>query len=392
MGKRKTNKKMRVLYITPEPPSEVSGGGIGVKQSLISLLAFSKIDYIGPAFENSQLISSFSRYYFLSKSKNILKRILFFMFGITTQYFVSWLKIKDFIRWEKYDLVFLEFTKWDFVAKEASRKMKKFIVRAHNVEKDYILAQLRSKKNFRNIILSLVAIKKERAVLRLANKILAITERDKQRLNELYGSEINDKKVNVIPSCVNPPSCFGEDKSRTFINCIKFLFTGSLWFGPNHDGILWFLENVWKYISKDHILTIAGARPSKKIYKMSNKYSNIQLISNPKDMSTIFSCSHVFLAPIFDGSGMKVKIAQAFSYGLPVIGTTEASIGYEKALGKIFFIADNKESFIKTINQYLSMSNEDRARLSENSKRIFQYHFSIEASIQYFRRAFEDYL
>ena len=47
---------------------------------------------------------------------------------------------------------------------------------------------------------------------------------------------------------------------------------------------------------------------------------------------------------------MKVKVAEAFSHGLPVIGTTHAFIGYENVEnGK--FVADTSQEFVEQINK-----------------------------------------
>ena len=55
--------------------------------------------------------------------------------------------------------------------------------------------------------------------------------------------------------------------------------------------------------------------------------------------------------PIFSGSGMKVKTAEALMYGKFLIGTKEAFEGYEID-EKIGILCNNANDFIKNINKY----------------------------------------
>ena len=84
------------------------------------------------------------------------------------------------------------------------------------------------------------------------------------------------------------------------------------------------------------------------------------------------------IAPIFDGSGMKTKIAEAMMYGKKVIGTTEAFVGYEDHLPEAGWLCNSKVEFVQSIMS----SNEglDNQGLNNNLRKIFQANYSLESA------------
>lgn len=106
----------------------------------------------------------------------------------------------------------------------------KIIVRAHNVEKDYLQVEYKSEKTLPSFIRSALAASREKYMIDEADIVLAITPEDKKRLIELYGT--SEGKIYVCPVGVNSAKKrrkYNINKEKK-LNC---LITGSLWFGPN---------------------------------------------------------------------------------------------------------------------------------------------------------------
>ena len=56
---------MKLLQITPEPPSLLSGGGIVIKQTLLSLVENNySVDYIGPEIADESLAELYETTYY----------------------------------------------------------------------------------------------------------------------------------------------------------------------------------------------------------------------------------------------------------------------------------------------------------------------------------------
>ena len=111
--------------------------------------------------------------------------------------------------------------------------------------------------------------------------------------------------------------------------------------------------------------------------KIENIYKNklnILCLGTVKDLSNIYENSEFIVAPIFGGSGMKTKVAEAAGYGKFVFGTNEALIGYEKYIGEICALCKNKDEYIKNINNYKNI-----LKTKKEILKIFNENYSIKA-------------
>ncbi|TDP82302.1 glycosyltransferase involved in cell wall biosynthesis [Halanaerobium saccharolyticum] len=378
----------KILHISPEPPSDYSGGGIVVKQSLLSLNDYFNIDYIGPEIYNNNIMNLINNKFFLEENNNKFKRIFDLLIKKeTTAFYDSWIKNKDKIKWDNYDYVYLEFTKFNFVAKEVKKREKKLIVRLHNIEKDYVLNQLKTNFTINKLIKYFYIINKEKETIKLADFIIVLTNKDKKRLEKDYGDYIDAEKIGVLPVCI--------DKSKNLIrrtgknNKITLLITGSLWYGPNFQGIKWFIENVWNEIKKYCNLIIAGSKPTDYLEKLVSQNIGITLIKNPDSMDEYFNNADLYIAPIFKGAGMKVKIAEALAHGLPVIGTNHAFIGYDIKNEECGFLANSSQEFKLQIKKYFDFDEDRKIKLVNNAIYIYENNYSINKSKEFIRNIFQ---
>lgn len=118
----------------------------------------------------------------------------------------------------------------------------------------------------------------------------------------------------------NPVSGGFEDRKG-------LMFIGSFAHPPNEEGIIWFIEYIFPLINRkipDIHPTIVGSEPTERLLNMANP--SVTVTGYVEDVSEYFNDNKVFIAPLPHGAGVKGKIGQSFSYGLPVVTT---SIGAE---------------------------------------------------------------
>lgn len=72
------------------------------------------------------------------------------------------------------------------------------------------------------------------------------------------------------------------------------------------------------------------------------------------NLSDVLSISDVAVAPLFQGSGTRLKILEYFSCGLPVVSTSIGAEGLEVENGVNIFIEDNLEEFAHRIVELLN--------------------------------------
>lgn len=373
---------MNVLHISSEPPGNKSGGQIVIKQSLYSLSRVSNLDYLGVTIKENIIKDRYSNVYYLKEDNKLLTKIIECLLMKKSKVYFDFRKKIENVDIKKYDYVYLEFTKWLFAIKYAKKNNKKVIVRLHNIESDLIYNLYKIEKSPLIYISYLYYKYIEKRIISKSDYIIALTEKDKKRIFELYGNVIKKDHIYVMPVCVEKR---GTNKNIMNKNEIKLLITGSLYYGPNYEGVIWFINNVWRRIKDNCKLFIVGSNPNSKLKNLVKYDNKIELISNPKDTKDYFMNSDIFVSPIFSGAGMKVKNAEAMSYGLPIVGTDHSFIGYEKSI-KYHFIANNADDFVDKIKYLMNQDIDEMNRIKKDVLLDFEKRYNIDNSYQYIEK------
>ena len=366
---------MNILQISIQAPGYNSGGTLGILQFSYALTRNNKVTYIGPRIESEEIESWFEKTIYMSRKLTTVEKIQSLMHMEFDKYYILWNKID--INFNDYDVIYIDFTRWQYVIKSIKKSgyKGKIIVRAHNVEKDYLRVEYKSQRTISSYIKSILAGHREKYMVNMADIILSITQEDKKRLIDLY--KVEEKKIVVCPVGVNS-SKRRKKKSVEKGQKLNCLITGSLWFGPNATGVLWVLKEVMPKVSDICELTIAGAKPNDEIMSACRK-TDASLVASPESMRPYFEAADMVLVPIFDGGGMKVKIAEAMSYNLPIVTTLHGKIGYKIVDHETGFIADNPKGFSERIREYWAMSLEEKDEFLNREWDLYKENYSLEA-------------
>lgn len=249
--------------------------------------------------------------------------------------------IMKLLKDNKYDYVFVDSSIYGRLVKKIS-KSNKTIVFFHNFEYKYYKDQI-SLKNPSAFLLFLSVLFNERLSCKYAELCLFITDKDRQDAENQYGIEL--KNYDIFPA-----SFFDACVDTNFdTNGEYLLFVGSNFYA-NLNGIIWFIENILPNINKK--LLVIGSGMKNALHKYELLYSNnskLEVLDFVDDLRPYYLNSICVLAPLFLGSGMKVKVAEAFMYGNFVIGTDLAFEGYIID-NKVLSICNTATQFIKKIN------------------------------------------
>jgi glycosyltransferase involved in cell wall biosynthesis len=113
-----------------------------------------------------------------------------------------------------------------------------------------------------------------------------------------------------------------SDKSK-----LKLFHIGAMDWGPNKEGVDWFVEKVWPelYPKHPHIeLHLAGKGMDSSWYSNHPKVFNHGEVPDAK----VFSMQNdLLVVPLLRGAGVRVKIVEAMAQGIPVATTTLGSTG-----------------------------------------------------------------
>jgi glycosyltransferase involved in cell wall biosynthesis len=132
----------------------------------------------------------------------------------------------------------------------------------------------------------------------------------------------------------------------------RLLFCGALDTTPNKNGLLWFYNRIWPVLKQSLnpvSLTVVGRNGNDTAYEPLKQDSQINFIGEVDDVSEYYANSDIALVPLLEGSGTRLKILEAMSFGIPVVSTSIGAEGIDYSDGKNILIANGVEAFTKTI-------------------------------------------
>ncbi|MBV9084597.1 MAG: glycosyltransferase, partial [Acidobacteriaceae bacterium] len=133
------------------------------------------------------------------------------------------------------------------------------------------------------------------------------------------------------------------------------LFVGSFNHAPNVQALSWFLERVFPRVI-DNVpearLVVAGSGRSKELGEKL-QHPNLELKGFVPDVRELLERHAVFLCPILSGSGIRVKLMEAFASGIPVVSTTLGAEGLTKVSGDVCELADSPNEFAAAVIRLL---------------------------------------
>lgn len=224
--------------------------------------------------------------------------------------------VENKIRQQVVDILYVSQSYYGRVTKHMRKKTSvKIVTFFHNAESDFFYDLYKSAPSVRAYLYYIKARYWEHCATKYSDRIITLNERDSNRLGDLFG-----RKADFIL-----PTSFADSYKHLegIIPDIDYLFLGSSFFA-NNEGVQWFLNNVMPRTKGN--LTIAGKNMEKVPFK--NLNDRVTVIGFVEDLNALYARAKCIISPIFSGSGMKTKTAEALMYGKTIIGTKEAFEGY----------------------------------------------------------------
>lgn len=166
-----------------------------------------------------------------------------------------------------------------------------------------------------------------------------VTEEDRQALSARGRKDFLADRSTVIPICVDP----GAVPPVALVPApFRITHVGTMYWPPNVEGVLWFWETVWPLVLAQvpaARLTLIGKNPPKAIQALAGQ-PGVEVLGYVKDLDPYLAETAAFFVPLRAAGGMRVKILDAWCWGLPVVSTTIGAEGISVQGGDNILIAD----------------------------------------------------
>lgn len=374
----KTMKK--ILFISDQYISDVIGGSLGHRRFYDILSDQKEYDFKIISLDEN-LKNSIKINIKKDKKMDYLSRIYFhssFLCFYTDKICEAAFKFQP-------DVVIIGRSRLGFIAKRLRELLSnaEIISNFDNIEYDYVTSQFAQKTGLIGKVIKIVEkyiVKRdEKECIESSDKYIFLTDRDKKRAEEIYNINTNNRSY-IFP--ISLKNAVNLEKESTKIN---IFFIGNLKYAANIKSILWFLKNVWftNYINDNNIVLNIAGKNADTVLREYRNFNNIKIFSDFNKVTDIIPKGALFIAPIVTGAGMKVKIAEALSMGLPIIGTTEALVGYEEAANylkdKGFLVkADSADEYKHYIDYYKMLNKKAIKTFESNNKFAFNLFYSYK--------------
>jgi glycosyltransferase involved in cell wall biosynthesis len=124
---------------------------------------------------------------------------------------------------------------------------------------------------------------------------------------------------------------------------------------PNVEGVLWLAHQVWPHVlaaadGMEPVLTVIGKRPPNEVTALAESLgASLDVTGYVSDLTGYLQETAVFVVPLLSGGGMRVKILDAWAWGLPVVSTTVGAEGVKVRPGVDALLADTPAEFAARI-------------------------------------------
>jgi glycosyltransferase involved in cell wall biosynthesis len=128
---------------------------------------------------------------------------------------------------------------------------------------------------------------------------------------------------------------------------LTMLFLGSFRHGPNRIALEWFVDEVLPRIvarrPEARLIVVGSDVPAQRPY--ADRAPAIEIRGFVEDIREPLARYAVFVCPVLTGSGVRVKLLEALSSGIPVVSTGIGAEGLARKDGELCFLADEPGLF-----------------------------------------------
>jgi glycosyltransferase involved in cell wall biosynthesis len=269
---------------------------------------------------------------------------------------------------------------------EAERPACRIVLDQHNVESEFFKQFAARKTGLKKLVANdeyRASVRFEKAALKAVHAVVAISNEDAKHFDGLAGIH-----AHVVPMVLP-----FERKERPRPATPNLCYVGNLRWHPNVAGLDWFCRDVWPKIRArvpDATFEIAGVgldrdASGKQRVPDAWKVPGVTTVGFLEELEPLYQRSLAMLAPVFGGSGVRVKMLEGFRAGMPVVTTPDGAFGLPLADGKEALVAGDPEGFAERVER-LVKDEAVRQRVREGGYAYLEQYHSLAVAQDVMRR------
>jgi len=222
----------------------------------------------------------------------------------------------------------------------------------------------------------LMQLNYEVRVCRNFHRIACMTEEDRAVLSRF----VAPGRLVTVPIGVDS-SYFDPARVQAQESPWRMLFVGNYRHPPNREAVHFFIREVFPRIRHevtDAEFWIAGSNTQLLDQRVVFQTKGVTVAGYVADIRPCYRNAALFVAPIRSGTGMRVKLLEAFSMGMAVVGTPLAAHGFQSAGANVMLKATTAADFAAETIRLLRDS-QLRKSLGANARRMIQDYFDWSA-------------
>ena len=177
------------------------------------------------------------------------------------------------------------------------------------------------------------------------NVHFTVSEVDRERLLEL----VPGLRAEVIANGVDVDYFRPSGEAQTPGNLV--MASGMNWF-PNRDAVLYMCDEIWpRLCARMPALTwtVVGSSPPQRLLDLAANDSRITVTGFVDDVRPYLDRAEIYLCPMRDGGGTRLKILDALSMSKPIVSTTMGCEGIDITPGLDVLLADTPDEFVEQV-------------------------------------------
>lgn len=252
-----------------------------------------------------------------------------------------------------YDLLLVEFSQMGYY--DLNTDIPRFVDQ-HNVEYEIMHRTFETEKSPLRKLLAYSEWKKfHKQEIQNCEKFTACLTTS-QRDAEILQQRSPGMECHVIPNGVD--SEFFKS-ANTEIDPNMVLFTGTISYYPNTEGILWFYKNIWPLIKEKNpaaTFCIAGKSPPPEVQSIADADPSVTVTGMVDDMRDYYNKAAVVVVPLRVGGGTRLKILEGMSMSKAIVSTSVGAEGIDHSDGSDILLKDTPQEFSDAVVEVMTDS------------------------------------